>query len=225
MADFVAYEKHHPHLAGMLRMFRAPVLVLPPPNEGVGLRGALGRKHSTPVFGRVPLGAVRLGYLFGLNMADGLKSEAIFYLTALELGILHRLEADAPCLGLDCAHVVRDGMCVVRLGGHDSAPKPNARMEIFRALGYLRDGTKFITPELVGTLLAHPADVRRAVLAGLIDGNGCRGKCQTCKVTLFARALSRRPSRTTRPGVFPAFGAQPGPALQRLPALALERFP
>lgn len=197
--DFVSYVDHHPQLASRYRMLRATlvhfptapsisidsvidsVLHSPPAAEDLEVRSSIPGTSRSPSLDLRPT-AQDIVYLLGLHLADGSARGARFYLGSDEQAIIDFLVNIGKQLGLEPSiKPATDVKMVVVSLTRPHKRSTNEMNAIFRQLAYdPRQNGKEISPLLIQNLLTQSPNIRRALLAGMIDGDGSVTKCKQC---------------------------------------------
>ncbi|KAJ1906844.1 Pre-mRNA-processing-splicing factor 8 [Coemansia sp. IMI 209127] len=183
-ALFAEYASVHVEQACDYRMMRAKCVDFSAPghlSEGVDLAELIS-ELVTPAPGALLPTVADIGYLFGLHLASGSMHRASFFVGTHEARILSYLDAIAPRMGLTSERLEHSGVCEMRLNQPAVANKSseNTLLAMFRRFGYLSAGTKAICESLTRRLVVQSIEVRRAVLAGFVDGDATLASCEQC---------------------------------------------
>ncbi|KAI9504626.1 hypothetical protein BX070DRAFT_222513 [Coemansia spiralis] len=184
-AAFADYASVHKDKASEYRMLRAKCIDIPfaePCVQRVDT-SELIRKIVTPMPGFSFPSATDLAYLFGLYMASGSMHHATFFVDIGKTEILRYLDAIAPCMGLVSKRFEHPGayeVCLSPVLTVDNGNEDSRLPTIFCRIGYLTTSNKASCEMLVSNLLVQSADIRRSVLAGLIDGSSTISFSQHC---------------------------------------------
>jgi len=181
---FLHYTQLHPLRGSQTRMLRADCVEFPF-KPSCDIPALIERTMEDLCPGKEePLPTPEdLGYLLGLHLSDGRKDHSNFFIGLHEAEITSYLHAIAPRLGLVCTLEVSDNSNMYEVSLTRSAlavGKENPLFALFRGLDYLLQKEKSISAALKRNLLTQSPDFRRAVLAGLIDGDGHRVPCNNC---------------------------------------------
>jgi pre-mRNA-processing factor 8 len=189
-ANYLRFAAAHPGLARSCRLYLAPAAC-----------SAWEDPASSPLVHELAAAADltlhELGWLLGAWLADGLV-EALDSRIAVDLvggagaGILERLEALAPRMGLTADVVATGDRCEVLL--HPSKDRqPAASNPFWNAVERLGLVGKKPSEAAVARLVRAPRGFRCGLLAGLIDSDGHRSTAEEChRHYVFGQGLARR---------------------------------
>ena len=177
--DYLAYCKAHPQHADRLRMVFCDQIEFPRvihlQKQFYNVDDLLNDMYASNLLPHAT--AADVAYLLGLHLADGKKGHAKFFLGLHEKKIIDYLVAIAPTFGMvatlekpvtNCQPVYLSG-CDFRV---PNSRKRNTLLSLFCHLGYGIDDTKKVSGKLWKNIVLQDSTFRRAVLAGLIDGDG-----------------------------------------------------
>ncbi|XP_004343829.2 pre-mRNA splicing factor prp8 [Capsaspora owczarzaki ATCC 30864] len=178
-AAFVRFAAAHPTQAGHMRMIRSGCIEWPVP-ASVDLSQVIEQVVPAISSNEPRPTPETLGYLLGLHLADGSAERASFFVGHAESSLLAYLDEVAPQFGLVSHRVSQPDMYEVSLTRALGSEKQNPLLAAFRGLGYLRKPVKDISASFVRNVLTQSVSVRRAVLAGFLDGEGSLVACNSC---------------------------------------------